>query len=494
MEPRHYAAAFRKFWGLILVLAIAGGAAGFYLASNTTPTYQATSKLFVSVDQANNVNELVQGDNFAQNAVQSYSQLATMPIVLDPVVQQLDLDMTSRQLARTLSANTPLNTVIIELRAVNEDPVQAAQISNAVARSLATTVDELAPENEEGLSTVSVRVVEPAEVPRFPFAPNSQLLIAGGVLAGLALAMVIALARQALDTKVRNDKDVEQVTDAAVLGAVARMRNRGDGRIVMLSRPRSPQAEAYRKIRANLQFVNAAVELRSLVVTSARAGEGKSTATANLALAMAERGDRVLLLDADLRRSTLAHVCGLEGSVGITTVLIGEATLDDVLQPWGDTGVTVLAAGAAPPNPLQLLDSPAMADLLEEVTERYDIVLIDAPPVLPVADAAVLSRLATAALVVVGSGKTTRHQLRRVLESLGSVGANIGGIMITRASRRDAGGRSAYEYVPNRGPASWGRPKAPRAARRRQPQARSVSLAPLTRGLGSGMSRSAPTR
>jgi capsular exopolysaccharide synthesis family protein len=458
MEPRHYAAALRKFWGLILLLALAGGAGAFFFAQGTEPNYRATSKVYVTVERGQTVSELVQGDAFAQNAVQSYSQLVTMPIVLDPVIARLGLDVTARELARSVSADTPLDTVIIEISAVNPDPVLAARISNTVAQSLAATVDDIAPRTDEGTSSVAVRVVEPADTPLYPFEPNSRLMIATGIIAGLGIGFALALVIQTLDTKVRNDKDVERVTDATVLGSVARTRDTGDSRIVMLSRPRSPQAESYRKIRANLQFVNAAVELRSLVITSARAGEGKSTAAANLALAMAERDVRVLLVDADLRRSNVAKLCGLEGSVGLTTVLIGEAELDDVLQPWADTGVTVLTAGAVPPNPLQLLDSPAMAELLDELTVRFDVVLLDAPPVLPVADAAVLSRLAAAALVVVGAGRTTRQQLRKVLESLGSVGANVAGVVVTRASRRDAGGRAGYEYVPSTMPTLRRRP------------------------------------
>lgn len=466
MEPRDYATAVRKFWALILLLALAGAGAGFYLAQGTEPSYAATSKVFVSVKTAESVNELVQGDNFAQNAVQSYSQLVSMPVVLDPVIDELGLDLTARQLAGMVTADTPLDTVIIEIRAVSEEPLLASQISNAVARNLATTVDDIAPQNAAGDSAVSMRIVEPAAAPRFPFAPNTNLLIATGLLAGLALGLVAAVAGQLLDTKVRSSKDVERLTDAAVLGSVAQVRKAANRAITMLSRPRSPQAEAYRKIRANLQFVNAAHELRSLVVTSARAGEGKSTTVVNLALAMAERGSRVLVVDADLRRPTLAGVCGLEGSVGLTTVLIGEATVDDVVQDWGGTGVSVLTAGAAPPNPLQLLESPAMAELLDELTDLYDMVLIDAPPVLPVADAAVLSRLTNGALVVVGAGRTTRQQLRTMLESLGSVGASIVGVVVARAARRDVG-VAGYDYAAAPRPARKSRGRrgtAPRSA------------------------------
>ena len=446
MEPRDYVAALRKSWLLILLVAIVGAGSAYGYAKSSAPSYRATSKVFVTVENGQTVSELVQGSTFAQNVVQSYAQLVTMPAVLDSVIEELGLGVTSRSLARSVSANTPLNTSIIEIGAVSGDPDRAAEISNAVATSLSATVDELAPRNAEGGSSVAVRTVSPAVAPEFAFWPNTRFLTATGLLVGLVLGIGGALLRQVLDTKVRREEDVARVTDMALLGSVAASRTPESGRPVMLSRPRSAQAESYRKIRANLQFVNAAIELRSLAVTSARASEGKSTTVLNLALAMAERSSRVLIVDADLRRPTIAEKCGLEGAAGLTTVLIGNAGVDDVIQCWGDTGVSVMAAGAAPPNPLQLLESEAMAELLEELKERYDAILFDAPPALPVADASVLGRLADGVLLVAGAGMVTRQQLRTVVDSLGAVGTEIVGVVLSRANKREISDYYGYGY------------------------------------------------
>ena len=139
------------------------------------------------------MNELVQGDSFAQNAVQSYAQLVRMPVVLEPVIDELGLDVTAGQLAGMVSADTPLDTVIIEIRTVHADPATAARISNAVARRLSATVDQIAPKNRDGDSSVNVRLVEPADAPGFPFAPDTKMLVASGLLAGLVLGLVAAL-------------------------------------------------------------------------------------------------------------------------------------------------------------------------------------------------------------------------------------------------------------------------------------------------------------
>jgi capsular exopolysaccharide synthesis family protein len=462
MDLRDYVQALRKFWVLLVALAVVGGGAAYVVAQATPPTYRATSKLFVSVEQGETVTELVQGSTFAQNIVQSYAQLATMPVVLGPVIDRLGLDVTARELAETVTAETPLNTVIVEISATSGDPRQAAAVANATAASLRDTVHEISPDRADGTSSVGVRIVSPADVPAFPIAPNTLFMTATGLLLGLLIGMAVALVGQLLDTKVRTEKDIERVTDTALLGTVAQERGQSDRRAVMLARPRSPQAEAYRKIRANLQFVDAAQEVRSLVVTSARASEGKTTTITNLALAMAEASAKVLIVDADLRRPMVAKVCGLEGSAGLTTVLIGSASVDDVLQDWGDTGVSVLTAGAVPPNPLQLLDSEHMARLLDDLTSRFDIVLVDAPPVLPVADAAVLSRLTSGVIVVVGAGRSTRHLLRRTLTSLESVGAHVLGVVLARAARRDVSEYYGYGYDTKDGGSSGG----PRRLRR----------------------------
>lgn len=165
-------------------------------------------------------------------------------------------------------------------------------------------------------------------------------------------------------------------------------------------------------------------------MTSSVPGEGKSTVAANLALTLAEAGSRVALVDADLRRPSVADYLGLEGAAGLTTVLIGQATLDDVVQPWG--ALAVLTSGQIPPNPSEMVGSRAMTWVLDELAERYDVVVIDTPPLLPVTDAAILARLTDGALVVAGANGLHRHQLTEALGSLERVGARVLGLVVNR--------------------------------------------------------------
>jgi succinoglycan biosynthesis transport protein ExoP len=203
-------------------------------------------------------------------------------------------------------------------------------------------------------------------------------------------------------------------------------------------------------LRTNLQFIDIGHRSKSLVISSSIPGEGKSTIAINLAVSLADAGARVILVDADLRRPSIAEYLGIEGGVGLTTVLIGRAEVEDVVQPFGKTSLDLLPSGQIPPNPSELLGSVAMADLLERLSGSYDMVLLDSPPLLPVTDSVVLSNLAGGALVVVGVDRIHRPQLQQSLESLETAGAHVFGIVMNKIARREAatygygGGYAAY--------------------------------------------------
>ena len=174
----------------------------------------------------------------------------------------------------------------------------------------------------------------------------------------------------------------------------------------------------------------------SFVVTSAMPSEGKTTSTANLAIALAETGARVVLIDADLRRPRVADVMGIENAAGLTDLLIGRAEVHDVVQPWGRTKLDVLPAGLVPPNPSELLGSAAMQALLGLLTEQYDHVLLDAPPLLPVTDAAVLATMTSGAVVVTSARSSRTPQLRAALDRLDRVGASVLGVVVSMVAFR----------------------------------------------------------
>lgn len=209
-------------------------------------------------------------------------------------------------------------------------------------------------------------------------------------------------------------------------------RKNGHGDPVVVRSPRSPAAEAYRTLRANLQFARLDRDVRTLLITSAGEGDGKTTVTANLALALAEGGQRVLLIDADLRRPSVHRLFDLPTAPGLSNALLqdsGELPIMTTSVP----GLSILTAGDPPPNPGEFVASPRLARLLARVRSDFDCVLVDTPPVSLVADAAVLAPSVDGVVLVVSAGRTKRDLARRAKEQLDKVGARLLGVVLNNA-------------------------------------------------------------
>jgi capsular exopolysaccharide synthesis family protein len=202
--------------------------------------------------------------------------------------------------------------------------------------------------------------------------------------------------------------------------------------LITISEPRSPISEAYRTLRTNLDFAGLDQALRTLAVTSAGTGEGKTTTLANLAVVSAQGGRRVILVDADLRRPTLHELFGLDNGAGLTTVMMDEGALAaPPLQATGVEGLSVLTSGPLPPNPADLLGSRRMADVIAALAGRADQVLFDTPPVVAVTDAAVLATKVDGVLLVISAGRTRREYARSAVQRLKQVGARLVGTVVT---------------------------------------------------------------
>lgn len=450
MGLAEYIGILRKRWLSIAVAVAVGACAAFLVTMLTTPTYQAASQVYVSVRGGASVNELAQGSAYTGRQVESYAALATSPRVLEPVIEELGLDSTPYELASRVSAEQPPNTVLITITVRDESPDLVARIANGVADSLATVVRELEQVDGSQDSPVQVSTVREAAIPADPVAPRAGLNLALGVGLGLLVGVGLAVLRDLLDTRIRSVAHVEAITDASVLGAIAYEEEAAGHPLIIQGNPHTPRAEAFRSLRTNLQFLEAGGGPRTFVISSALPGEGKSTTSINLAIMLADAGSRVLVVDADLRRPSVSAYLGLEGAVGLTTVLIGRASLDDAIQHWGHQNLHVLASGQVPPNPSELLGSAAMTSIVDELAERYDVVIIDTAPLLPVTDGAVLAKLVGGAVIVVGAGLTHRQQLAGALDALAKVGAKVHGIVINRLAAQERGSYhyGDYDYAP----------------------------------------------
>lgn len=293
-----------------------------------------------------------------------------------------------------------------------------------------------------GYTKTNVEVVEAAEIARLPIRPRKVRLVVTSVILGLLLGIALAFFFEYMDDTIKTPEDLEDRVGVPVLGFVPAMNTKGTGAesfahrgMVSTLEPTSSVTEAYRNIRTSLFFSAPPEEARALVITSGGPGDGKTTTAANLALVIAQSGKRVLLVDADFRRPMLHNVFRIRSRTGATTVLVGEATLEEAVRQPSNNGkpidnLDVLIAGPKPPNPAELLDSERMRQLLEEARQKYDRVLLDTPPVLFVADASILGALSDGVIMVVKSAKNTRSLATRAREQLEGVNARIlGGIL-----------------------------------------------------------------
>lgn len=452
MELGEYLSVLRKRWLVIALLALLGGAAGYASTARDTPLYRSTSTVYLTTSRGDSISELSQGANYTANLMQTYARMVTEPVVLEPVIERLGLSMSPRTLGRLVTAQAPLNLYLIDVSVTNSDPAQAAAIANAIAVQLSSTVRDLSPTASDGTSALRMTQVAQAEPARAPFSPRPRLTALMGLAAGLGLGVLVALVLAQLDTRVRSSKDLPRNPVRTVLGQIPRDTTLGRRPHVVVDQPHSVTTESYRRIRTNLQFLDASRPLTSLVVTSSLPGEGKSTTAVNLALVMAEKGAKVLLVDADLRSPSVAALCGLEGAAGLSAVLIHEAELDDVAQPWQMPGLDVVVAGQIPPNPSQLIESRAMEEFITLARERYDLVIIDTAPLFAVTDGAVLARRTDGALVVARSRKVRRPELAEALASIDAVGAPVLGVVLNAVTDGRSDLRYGYGYTePRRG-------------------------------------------
>lgn len=462
VEPSDYLRVLRRHAALILLIALLGAGAGAAYASRQTTTYESHSSVLVSVQSAGTVGDASTGATYAQQIVKTYADVATKPFVLNRVIESLGLRTTPAALAEdvTVTAATDATLITVSVRATSPD--RAAAIANGVSQQLGRTVDAVTPTTTGQSSLVKMTVVEGARPDPVPVSPNWALIVAVGFIAGAALTIAVVVLRAAFDTRVRRTEDAQAAVDRPVLGRITRSSAVRKHPLIVRHDPHGRVAESFRTLRTNLQYLDVDASSQSIVVSSPSAGEGKTTTAVNLALTIADAGARVVVVDADLRRSQLGAALELETAVGLTDVLVGRVTLDDALQGWGDGALMVLPAGATPPNPSELLQGPAMANLLHALEGRFDVVLIDAPPLLPVSDAVILGTRTAGTILVCAVGATARGQLREAADKVEQVGGRVLGLVLTKVP---AVGSAAATYARDRVDVKQPRKKAARAPR-----------------------------
>lgn len=455
MDLRTALRIFRAHWVAIVLATLVGVGAAAGWSYIQPRVYTADASGYVAGTNGSSGSSDSSGallaNNLALSKVVSYVDIGSWRSVAEYAIEKLNLDSSPEALVRRVDVTNATGTVTIKVQASASTPEAARDLAEAWIQGMATEIEGL--ESDGGKVQAAVRLVpaDTARLPTAPSSPNVRLALAIGGVAGLVVGIMIALLRFTLDRRIRSAELVERETGVAVVGTVPVEKSfTTANRLIPVGDQRDERlfavSEALRELRTNIQFMDVDHPPRVVVVTSPLPGDGKSTMSANLALAVAASGQQVVLIDGDLRRPMIAAIFGLVEGAGITDVLAGRAEVDDVAQTFGhlDT-LRIVAAGRTPPNPSEVLGSERMKDLLRELS-REAMVIVDAPPLLPVTDAAVLTHSADGAIVVVGAGRTTIDVLKKAMNNLDRAGGRALGVVLNRVPR-SGGGYYDYRYT-----------------------------------------------
>lgn len=377
-------------------------------------------------------------------------------------------------------ANTldPVQLAALDAQISENQQIQQTLTSSANAYSV--QLSDL--ETQESLiaSRPPIEILAPAGVPSSPISPNHRQDLTVVLVLGILLGIGVVFVQEHLDDTIRVIDDVATATRGLPSLAVVPLHSGEPGRtIVTATQPMSHTAEAYRSLRTSVEFLALENDMQTIQVTSAQSGEGKTTCVVNLATAFAQSGKSVIVVDCDLRRPRLHEYFGLDRHVGFTSALLHESELDAVIRTAPDMpNLSVLCAGPLAPNPSELLGSEAFGTIIKRLADSYSVVLIDSPPVLPVTDALVLSRVVDATIFLTSSGLSSKRRVHRSVDSLRQVGAPLVGTVLSAAPHEVAYGYVDYGYVDNGhvayGPSTNGRDTAANGRSRRRQKSKAA--------------------
>jgi non-specific protein-tyrosine kinase len=520
MDIRAFIAPLIKWWWLVLAATLIAGAASFVAVSQQDTRYRAVSTVVagqVINDPNPSGNEIYLGQqlarSYADTAKRDSVRRATMEavglngwlpqyeVIVLPESLLIEIHVTdvdrnraiavANELANQLILKSPSNlqqgeqgrqafisqqlddlqTQIndtktdIEVRQAELGELfSARQIADAQAQiagletklnTLQTNYAALLVNTQQGASN-TLNVYERA-VDAFVIDPNLVVTVLASAAIGFVLGASAAYLLEFLDDTIKTPTDIEQVSNLPTLASIGRSKSSYDTTAIeAIKHPRSPISESFRSLRTSVRFSGIDSENKTILVTSANPGEGKSTTSANLGVVMAQAGYNVLIIDADLRRPTQHERFGLSSARGLTNVLLEldiddreqdiDAVLAESVQPTTEDTLYMLTSGPIPPNPSELLGSARMKLLLNLLGDRYDYVIVDSSPVLAVTDAVVLGAQVDSVVLVVSANSTRRNHLKRIVDKMSEVNANVIGVTLNRLGGSDGGTYQYYSY------------------------------------------------
>jgi capsular exopolysaccharide synthesis family protein len=439
---RSYLRVLRERWKLVLFFLVASIAVAVVVTVETPKVYTATSQILVQPTSTTNPTTQFQGIASAQALVTTYAQIVNTPKILEDIHNDVHVPIAG--LKSKITATAPAAQSLVNISVTDPSPARAAEIANSAARAFTSVVEDFSKDNNDQI-TVKLFVTQPATAPSSPTTPNAVLNIGLGIFLGLLIGAALAVGRDVADNRIKDPDDLIKVAGAPLMGLIVEDPKTARHPIATRAGNRNVRAENYRQLRANLQFANVDQHPRVIAVTSSVPTEGKTTVAINLASTLAEAGFSVCLVDADLRRPTVAKVLGMLSPVGLTSVLIHQIELSEVLQHAGSS-MYVLTSGPTPPNPSEVLASSYVRDVIRSLLDKVDYVVIDTAPLLPVADGSEVAALADGTLLVARHGLTTDNNVKRSVATLHRVDAKLLGVVLNRMPLKRNRNEYGYTY------------------------------------------------
>src|SRR4051812_16391192 len=481
----------RRRIGVVLICALLVPAAALAFSLSQEKQYSASASLLFrdpQLDQKFSGSTVFAPSSDPNREAATNAKLASLEVVAARTSKALGGKVPAGEISGKIAVAPAGQSDVVTITATDHDPVFAAKLANtfaeqfiafrrdadrskiSAARQLVTdqlkrlsSAEAAGPQGTAlrqrgeqlqilaALQTGNAELVQPANTPGSPSSPQTKRNVIFALLFGLIMGCGLAVLLERLDRRLKDPKQVSDVYGRPVIGAVPESREIARTEQGFEDLPTN-EAEPMRMLRANLRYFNVDREVRSVLVTSAAPGEGKSTVAKHLASAAASTGERVLLLEADLRRPTLKNRLQLAGDNGLSQVLAGTRSLRSAIEQVevaGSAGerrtLSVLASGPIPPNPTDLIESDRMRQVLKAVSEKYDLVVIDTPPTSVVSDAIPLVKSVDGVLVVARLGKTTRDSSAHLRDQLNNLGAYVLGVVVNSVTRASMSGY-AYGY------------------------------------------------
>ncbi|MDF3284679.1 polysaccharide biosynthesis tyrosine autokinase [Gordonia sp. N1V] len=422
-----------KAWWVVIVGALVGALASCFFSLSQTPMYESSAILYVTSGSDGDSQAAYQGSLASQQRVSSYAQLVHSEAVIASALDASGLAMSTADAKKELSSQASTGTVLLTISAKDADPAVAANLTNAIAKSMVDYVRELEQPAGGGQPLAKLTVITPAVESNTAVSPRVYRNTAIGLVLGAIVGVVVALLMVRLDNRIESESSLVEVLDEPVFGVIP-FDTELSGGVMDFSTGGSSTTESFRRLRTNLAFADVDNPARVLLVTSANPNEGKTTIAINVSAALAEAGKSVVLVDGDLRSPSVSSRISVSNAQGISTFLRGEAEVSDLLQQTTVPGLDVLSSGPRVPNPSELLGSRKTRDMLSVLAKDYDFVIIDASPILPVSDAALLARYTDGTLLTVGANRCTKWALRGALSQLRLANINVLGAVLNMAA------------------------------------------------------------